>query len=73
METETRKKKERINIRPESGAKSLIERAASLEGKTASSFMLQSALERAEKTVEAHETTHRSKSFEILKKMVPSP
>ncbi len=56
METRIRKKKERINIRLESGAKSLIERAASLEGKTVSRFMLHSALERAEKTVETHET-----------------
>ena len=51
MTTATQKKKERINLRLESSAKNIIEKAASLEGKTVSHFMLHSALERAEKTV----------------------
>jgi uncharacterized protein (DUF1778 family) len=49
-------KKEQINLRLKSSAKSLIERAASFEGKTVSHFILTSALEQAEKTVQEHET-----------------
>ena len=56
MTTATQNKKERINLRLESSAKNLIEKAASLEGKTVSHFILHSALERGEKTVKEHET-----------------
>ena len=40
--------------RPE--ARKRIEQAASLEGKTASSFILSSALSQAERTIRRHET-----------------
>jgi len=55
MDTATLNKSERINLRLKSSTKSLIERAASFEGKTVSHFILTSALERAEKTVQEHE------------------
>lgn len=55
MDTANHKKNERINLRLKSSAKSLIERAAVFEGKTVSSFIIISALERAEKTVQEHE------------------
>ncbi len=55
MDAATRNKNERINLRLKSSAKSLIERAASFEGKTVSHFILTSALEQAEKTVQEHE------------------
>jgi uncharacterized protein (DUF1778 family) len=56
MDAATQNKNERINLRVKSSAKSLIERAASFEGKTVSHFILASALEQAEKTVQKHET-----------------
>jgi uncharacterized protein (DUF1778 family) len=56
MDAATQNKNERINLRLKSSAKSLIERAASFEGKTVSHFILTSALEQAEKTVQKHET-----------------
>lgn len=55
MDAATHNKNERINLRLKSGAKSLLERAAGFEGKTVSQFILTSALERAEKTVQEHE------------------
>ncbi len=55
MSAVTQTKTERINLRLKSSAKSLLERAASFEGKTVSHFILNSALERAEKTVQKHE------------------
>ncbi len=55
MDTAKLNKSERINLRLKSSLKSLIERAASFEGKTVSHFILTSALERAEKTVQEHE------------------
>ena len=48
-------KQQRFNIRLTSDAKERIERAASLEGKTASSFMLSCALAQAEVTIRGHE------------------
>jgi len=48
-------KDERINLRLKTQAKSVIERAAGLEGKTVSSFILTSALEHAEQTIAEHE------------------
>jgi uncharacterized protein (DUF1778 family) len=56
MDVAAQNKSERINLRLKSSAKSLIERAASFEGKTVSHFILTSALEQAEKTVQKHET-----------------
>ncbi len=46
----------RINLRLSETAKRRIERAASVEGKTVSAFILSSALETAEKTIDRHET-----------------
>ncbi|MGM0496191.1 MAG: DUF1778 domain-containing protein, partial [Bacillota bacterium] len=47
---------ERINLRLNSSAKSVLERAAGFEGKTVSSFILNCAIEKAEQTVRKHET-----------------
>ncbi len=52
----TAAKNERINLRLKQSAKSLIERAASFEGKTLSSFILSSALATAEKAIHEHES-----------------
>ena len=49
-------KSERFNIRLDPEAKERIEQAASFEGKTASSFILSSALDQAEQTIRQHET-----------------
>lgn len=49
-------KSERINLRLEQSVKSLLERAASFEGKTISKFILNSALTHAEETISKHET-----------------
>ncbi len=55
MKNSTQTNKERINIRLESSVKSLLTRAAGLEGKSVSKFVLHSALEQAKKTVHDHE------------------
>ena len=55
MDAASQNKNERINLRLKSSAKSLIERAASFEGKTVSHFILASALDQAAKTVQKHE------------------
>jgi len=47
---------ERINLRLKRSVKTLLERAASLEGKTVSKFVLHSALDQAKKTVHEHES-----------------
>lgn len=52
----TQSTNERINLRLKHSAKRLLERAASFEGKTVSSFILNSALNHAEKTIHEHET-----------------
>jgi uncharacterized protein (DUF1778 family) len=68
MDAATQNKNERINLRLKSSAKSLIERAASFEGKTVSHFILTSALEQAEKTVQEHEImTLNAKNSRILR------
>jgi uncharacterized protein (DUF1778 family) len=54
--TATAAKNERINLRLEQSAKHLIERAATFEGKTVSSFILSSALASAEETIREHES-----------------
>lgn len=56
MDPASPNRNERIHLRLKSNAKRLIERAAGFEGKTVSHFILASALDRAEKTVQAHET-----------------
>ena len=48
-------KSERVNLRLDETAKRRIEQAASFEGKTVSGFILSSALENAEKTIQKHE------------------
>ena len=55
MDSATQNANERINLRLKRSAKHLIERAAGFEGQTVSGFILASALERAEKTVQARE------------------
>ena len=47
---------ERINLRLSEAGKRRIERAASTEGKTVSAFILSSAFETAERTIDRHET-----------------
>ena len=47
---------ERINLRLSGTAKLHIERAASVEGKTVSAFILASALEYADRAIDRHET-----------------
>lgn len=49
-------KSERLNLRLPKTAKRRIEQAASVEGKTVSGFIVSSALENAEKTIQEHET-----------------
>jgi len=48
-------KQERINLRLHHAAKALLERAAGVEGKSVSSFILHSALTHAEHTIQTHE------------------
>ena len=49
-------KSERVNLRLDAAAKRRLEHAASVEGKTVSGFILSGALERAEETIQNHET-----------------
>lgn len=56
MNTVEKIKNDRINLRLKSSSKSLLERAASFEGKTISHFILNCALEQAEETVRKHES-----------------
>ena len=60
-------KDERINIRLKQSSKKLLERAAAFEGKTVSSFILHSALEQAEKSIQYYESmqlnAHDSEAF----------
>ena len=55
MEPGTQDANERINLRLKRSAKHLIERAAGFEGKSVSHFILTSALECAQQTVQAHQ------------------
>ena len=74
MDAATQNKNERINLRVKRSAKSLIERAASFEGKTVSHFILTSALEQAEKTVQKHETlTLNAKTSRIFFEALDAP
>lgn len=74
MEAATQNKNERINLRLKSSAKSLIERAAGFEGKTVSHFILTSALEQAEKTVQKHETmTLKAQNSRIFFEALAAP
>lgn len=54
-------KSERFNLRLSADAKEQIERAASFEGKTASNFILSSALAQAEQTLRKHEVMKLSR------------
>lgn len=47
---------DRINLRLRRQVKERLERAASFEGKTLSSFILSSAVARAEQTIQHHES-----------------
>jgi len=74
MDATTQNKNERINLRMKSSSKRLIERAASFEGKTVSHFIMTSALEQAEKTVQKHETmTLNSKNSKIFFEALAAP
>lgn len=55
MRTTIDSKQERINLRLQHHAKRVLERAASFEGKSISSFILNSALTQAEKIIHEHE------------------
>jgi len=55
MSDATDTRQERINLRLKRDSKQMLERAANFEGKTVSSFILSSALARAEQTVHEHE------------------
>lgn len=55
MSSTTQAKDDRINLRLKRNAKRMLERAASFEGKTVSKFILSSALESAEKTIQQHD------------------
>lgn len=55
MNTVTDIKQDRINLRLKRSVKRVLERAASVEGKTVSNFILTSALAHAEKTIHEHE------------------
>jgi uncharacterized protein (DUF1778 family) len=55
MSAATDNKQERINLRLKPQAKQVLERAASFEGKTVSSFILTSAMARAERTIQEHD------------------
>lgn len=61
MNTATDTKQDRINIRLKHSKKLMIERAASLEGKNVSNFILSSALAQAEKTIHEHEVMSLSR------------
>lgn len=56
MSLTTQVKSDRINLRLKSDAKRMLERAAGFEGQTISKFVLSSALARAKKTIQEHET-----------------
>ena len=74
MDAAAPNKNERINLRLKSRAKSLIERAANFEGKTVSHFILNSALEQAEKTVQKHEAvTLNAKNSRIFFEALAAP
>ena len=67
MSPTTQTKDERINLRLKHRAKLMLERAASFEGQTVSKFILNSALNNAEKTIQEHEVmalnTNDSETF----------
>ncbi|MCW5700405.1 MAG: DUF1778 domain-containing protein [Rhodospirillales bacterium] len=49
-------KQERINLRLDAGAKQRLEKAASIEGRTVSGFILTSALASADQAIRDHAT-----------------
>ena len=60
----------RVNLRLSETAKRRIERAASVEGKTVSGFILSSALESAEKVIDRHDTIEHTTANP---KVAPAP
>ncbi|MDF1585609.1 type II toxin-antitoxin system TacA family antitoxin [Marinimicrococcus flavescens] len=54
-------KGERVNLRLSAVAKRRIERAAALEGRPLSSFIVASVLEQAERTIAAHDAMELSR------------
>ena len=63
MQTSTEIKGERINLRLKGAVKTLLERAASFEGKTVSNFIINSAMERAEETVRKYESMSLNEKY----------
>lgn len=56
MTTLSETKQERINIRLQSSAKTLLERAAMFEGETVSSFIVSNAIKHARQVIQKHES-----------------
>lgn len=56
MPTLSENKQERINIRLQSSAKTLLERAALFEGETVSAFIVSNALKHARQVIQKHES-----------------
>jgi len=74
MISSTQSKDERINLRLKQQAKLILERAASFEGQTVSKFILNSALSRAEKTIQKHEVmTLNAQDSEIFFNALDTP
>lgn len=64
----------RMNIRMTDEARAIIERAALLEGRTMSDFVLASAVEKARETVAAHQQIVLSqRSGEIFAEAITNP
>lgn len=61
MSTAMDTKQERINLRLQQRVKRTLERAARLEGKTLSHFVLASTMAHAEKTIHEHEVMNLNK------------
>ncbi len=72
MGTVIENKNERINLRVKNSAKRMIDLAAGFEGKTVSHFIISSAMERAEKTVQEHQmmTLNRENSRQFFDALV---
>ncbi|WP_416369499.1 DUF1778 domain-containing protein [Tritonibacter mobilis] len=62
MYTASQNKTERLNLRLDTKAKARIERAAAFAGKSVNAFVLQSAVETAQQTIDTFETMHLERS-----------
>lgn len=62
MATKASEKIERLNLRLDTHAKAQLQKAAAFEGKTVSGFVVASALEKAQRTIDAHETMALSRA-----------